>query len=148
MIVIHLARKPLDGTVANNAAEHGTGGLNIDASRIAVSAGDAKQMQRANSPGSWRMKASGSGIGTFQRSSSSGPLDTSQGRWPANLIIAGQAVADALDEQSGDVGCHGGGSRTSSGGLYEGGFGNQGVRIERLDAPGGASRFFKVLKGD
>ncbi len=31
---IILARKPLDGTVAANVLEHGTGGLNIDASRV------------------------------------------------------------------------------------------------------------------
>ena len=35
-----LARKPLIGTVANNVLTHGTGGLNIDASR--VDAGDEK----------------------------------------------------------------------------------------------------------
>jgi site-specific DNA-methyltransferase (adenine-specific) len=36
VIVIHLARKPLEGTVAANALHHGTGGLNIDGSRLAV----------------------------------------------------------------------------------------------------------------
>src|SRR5699024_10658519 len=31
---IILARKPLDGTVANNVLAHGVGGLNIDACRV------------------------------------------------------------------------------------------------------------------
>src|SRR5699024_2916752 len=34
---IILARKPLDGTVANNVLAHGVGGLNIDACRVSVS---------------------------------------------------------------------------------------------------------------
>src|SRR5699024_236627 len=33
---IILARKPLDGTVANNVLAHGVGGLNIDACRVAT----------------------------------------------------------------------------------------------------------------
>ena len=34
MIVIHLARKPTAGTVADNALNHGTGALNVDDARI------------------------------------------------------------------------------------------------------------------
>ncbi len=34
MIVITIARKPLEGTVAANVLRHGCGGINIDASRI------------------------------------------------------------------------------------------------------------------
>ena len=33
MIIITVARKPLEGTVARNALKHGTGGINIDAVR-------------------------------------------------------------------------------------------------------------------
>jgi site-specific DNA-methyltransferase (adenine-specific) len=36
MIVITVARKPLEGTVAGNVQEYGVGGLNIDATRIGV----------------------------------------------------------------------------------------------------------------
>src|SRR5699024_486490 len=36
---IILARKPLDGTVANNVLAHGVGGLNIDACRVGTSGG-------------------------------------------------------------------------------------------------------------
>ena len=37
---IILARKPLDGTVANNVLAHGVGGLNIDACRVGMSDAD------------------------------------------------------------------------------------------------------------
>src|SRR5699024_2887043 len=39
---IILARKPLDGTVANNVLAHGVGGLNIDACRVGTSGGTKK----------------------------------------------------------------------------------------------------------
>jgi hypothetical protein len=31
-----MARKPLDGTVANNVLTHGVGGINIDGCRVVV----------------------------------------------------------------------------------------------------------------
>ena len=46
MIVLTLDRKPLIGSVAANDLKHGTGGINVDGSRI-VSSVDA----RINSPG-------------------------------------------------------------------------------------------------
>jgi site-specific DNA-methyltransferase (adenine-specific) len=39
---IVLARKPLDGTVANNVLTHGTGGINIDGCRVGNEGGTAK----------------------------------------------------------------------------------------------------------
>lgn len=45
---IVLARKPFKGAVANNVLEHGTGALNIDASRIGVGVGAAKGRWPAN----------------------------------------------------------------------------------------------------
>lgn len=36
MRIIHLARKPFEGTVVGNVTVHGTGGLHIDASRIST----------------------------------------------------------------------------------------------------------------
>jgi hypothetical protein len=85
---VFLFRKPLDeSTLADQVAKTGTGGINIAACRIATSEGDAKAMERANTPGSGRMKAGGSPIGTFIRSSSSGALDTSAGRWPPNVVF-------------------------------------------------------------
>ena len=90
MRVIHVLRKPLsEGTVAANTLRHGTGGLNIDASRI-TSHGD-----RANESGG------GAGAGRYD----DGVLSRTEertyggtlggrvadphpgGRWPANVIL-------------------------------------------------------------
>jgi len=92
---IVLARKPLIGTVAENVLTHGTGALNIDASRIAtpeVITLHAKSKQTAL------------GKGTYFRL---GKIETHQtpgqtlGRWPANILLDEEAAA-LLDEQSGE----------------------------------------------
>jgi hypothetical protein len=86
---IVLARKPLSGTVAACVLEHGTGALNIAATRVATSAADAKAMERCNSPKSGRMDIERNGqIGTFERSKPTGALDTTAGRWPSNVLLS------------------------------------------------------------
>ncbi|WP_395109818.1 DNA-methyltransferase [Actinomadura sp. SCN-SB] len=151
-----LARRPLCGTVAANVAEHGTGALSIDACRIPTSAADAEAMKRANTPGSHRMKAGASPIGTFTRSSPSGALDTTQGRWPTNVVIShlpecgaedgtpcaeGCAVAE-LDRQSGPSVSRIGKPRGAAAGD---GWGMTKTGAEYADV-GGASRFFPVFR--
>ena len=87
-LLLHLFRVPLAcSTVAGQVLATGTGALWIDGSRVRTSPQDAKAMERATTPGSGRMYASESPIGTFVRSSSSGPLDTTKGRWPPNLLL-------------------------------------------------------------
>ncbi len=72
------ARKPGRGVPA----------LNIDACRVATAADDAAAMTRCNSPGSGRHHAGGGLLGqAFERSKGSGILDTTAGRWPANLCL-------------------------------------------------------------
>jgi len=71
---IVLARKPLDGTVANNVLQHGTGALNIDGCRIPTDdrfGGGAKGT---------------SGFADGYEHDGWTPGNTS-GRWPANVII-------------------------------------------------------------
>jgi hypothetical protein len=46
------------------------------------------------------MYASKGQLGTFERSSGSGALDTSKGRYPANLMLTG-ATAEIMDAQRG-----------------------------------------------
>lgn len=88
MRTVHLCRRPLGETnVATNVLKHGTGALNINVSRVTTAAWDAEAMARCNTPGSHRLKAVTSPIGTFTRASSSGTLDTTKGRWPANVIL-------------------------------------------------------------
>ncbi len=83
-----MAMKPLDGTFAQNALTHGVAGINVDGCRIATGAADAKAMDRCNTPGSGHFSTAPNPIGTFQRSSPSPPLNTKQGRWPANVILS------------------------------------------------------------
>jgi hypothetical protein len=88
MRVIHVLRKPLsEGNVAANVLKEGCGGLNIDAGRITTSPQDAEAMGRCNSPGSGRFDVEPPPIGTFVRSNPEPVMDTTKGRWPANLIL-------------------------------------------------------------
>ena len=77
---IVVARKPLIGTVANNVLTFGTGGLNIDGSRVGSEGGTFK----ASKPEGESNGIYGEGInGTVEI----GQLNS--GRWPANVIHDG-----------------------------------------------------------
>jgi len=80
MIVITVARKPLEGSVAKNILKHGTGALNIDASRIGT---DVVRVKNYTSRGK------GGCMATYYTSHVGETYDTreSTGRWPANLIL-------------------------------------------------------------
>jgi site-specific DNA-methyltransferase (adenine-specific) len=71
---IVVARKPLIGTVADNVLTHGTGGLNIDASRIGT-----ETITTTNGKGF---------SGSFEGGVNNNGGATHQGRWPANLILS------------------------------------------------------------
>lgn len=76
-----VARKPLQGTVAQNVQEHGTGGLNVDACRV----GEGKRPFREGNdqPGKyegWGGLGGGRSVG-----------ETDQGRWPPNLVLTHSA---------------------------------------------------------
>ena len=76
---IVLARKPLDGTVANNVLTHGVGGINIDGCRVGEGTGETKTVQYPDIRGNNYNNASGTVEYTV----------TSQGRFPANFIHDG-----------------------------------------------------------
>lgn len=127
---ICLARKPLsEKTVAANVLKHGTGGLNIDGTRIE----GVKPLLKNISHGEGMF-----GLGSRSRSET-----TNEGRFPSNVIFD-EAAAEVLDEQSGilksgamkniksdTLGFHGGGS---------------GAEWNHDASSGGASRFFYVAK--
>jgi site-specific DNA-methyltransferase (adenine-specific) len=84
---IVVARKPLIGTVAENVLTHGTGGLNIDGSRIGteqIESGRSNRQAKVGYEGGWK--------GTTDKG-------FSPGRWPANVILD-EYSAELLDEQS------------------------------------------------
>jgi len=166
MRVIHVLRKPLsEGTVAANTLKHGTGGLNIDASRIASDGSHIVTgvVRRGKDNLMADRSGIGDGPGMYAAGSSYVPSDAQKlGRWPANVILQhldgcrcdgvanwicepGCPVA-RLDEQSGvltsgkPAGC-----RNTGGNLLAGG-GNQ-HPLSGFGDTGGASRFYKQVGG-
>lgn len=90
MRVITVSRVPTAGSVAQTVLKYGTGGLNIDACRIVTSSADATAMERVNSPGSgrnWGRTARQTPEGRWDGPIGTGKMDTTKGRWPANLIL-------------------------------------------------------------
>jgi DNA modification methylase len=133
---IVLARKPLTGTVAANVLQHGTGALNIAASR--VGAEPRSVMVRTDTVVSANAM---SGVSTG--ATASGEV-TTLGRWPANVIHDGsEEVVGAFPASKDGVA----GKRTGLGsvgpvvGGYDeewGGYGSE----------GSAARFFYSAKAD
>jgi hypothetical protein len=76
---IVLARKPFTGTVANNVLSYGTGGINIDGSRVGSEGGTTGSEYIPNNTPIY-----GKGLGNTGEVV---PLNT--GRWPANFIHDG-----------------------------------------------------------
>lgn len=127
-------------TVAENVLTYGTGGLNIDGSRIGTEertySGAGKLMEER----------------PWSEAQESKPEFTVQGRWPANVILD-PYTAELLDEQSGVSKSP---SQTKTGvvnvknDVFGGGDGLRGVGQERTiqghGDTGGASRFFYVAK--
>jgi site-specific DNA-methyltransferase (adenine-specific) len=131
-----VGRKPLAAkTVAANVLLYGTGALNIDASRIT---GEADRPLRVNAG---RADLRGDGYGTKFGSAAVGV--TSQGRWPANVILD-ESQAAVLDTQSGITVS---GSRKA--GQHEL-MGYSGADVKPMPEvngdSGGASRFFYCAK--
>lgn len=129
---IVLARKPLTGTVAANVLQHGTGALNIDATRVEV--GDDAYADR---------HAFGdSQVGKQYESKST------SGRWPANVILDTEA-GQMLNEQSGPVGSWSGNPSRSDGTIASGKIIALGERTttgrQWEKRGGGASRFFTSI---
>jgi hypothetical protein len=77
MIVITITRRPIEGTVAANVLKWGTGGMNIEASRV----GD-----QAFGPTTYKPKGGGTEgkvYGVFAGGEYAGHV----GRWPSNVIL-------------------------------------------------------------
>jgi site-specific DNA-methyltransferase (adenine-specific) len=135
---IVVARKPLIGTVAENVLTHGTGGLNIDASRISglteKEMNWTPQRQHSDNPIQMGGAKTGDVISMYKLG----------GRWPANLILD-EYTAELLDEQSGS-------SKSpkpyaAKGYKETSMFGVGGVNhAKEFGDSGGASRFFYVAK--
>jgi DNA modification methylase len=130
---IVMARKPIDGTVANNVLTHGVGGLNIDGCRV----GDELMV---NSSGSTNPRIA---MGNGWRKDAQPTVAT--GRFPANFIHDGSdEVLELFPESNG--GASPKKSNVPTGRHYQGGWGvvNNASRTEMGD--GSAARFFYCAK--
>ena len=135
---IILARKPLDGTVANNVLAHGVGGLNIDACRVP-----------SDEITGWG--GAGAGGQTWNsenmRLGKDGDARPVQGRFPANVLLDEHAAKE-MDKQSGIVPSGGRTSARNAPKFSNGVYGEWSGAEEKTYTPdtGGASRYFPVFK--
>jgi site-specific DNA-methyltransferase (adenine-specific) len=153
-----LVRKPLsEKSVAANVLAHGTGGLNIDASRVQMSDADREVIDGMGGYGNEGWVDTGTPA-AFNTSVRTEARAHAKGRWPANLILShgdcnrvcepGCPVAE-MDAQSGvssdkphrrnapgtEVFLH-----TYNGGMYADG------TVKGYADSGGASRYFTTFK--
>ena len=144
---IVVARKPLIGTVAENVLEHGTGGLNIDGSRIGTDKLGGGTMPNLRDVGAMSKEATGIdklSFGKNPRPARRIEQKEYSGRWPANVILD-PYTAELLDEQSGDRPTGAITPYESKSVGYEGGWGKE-RNFAQSSSTGGASRFFYVAK--
>jgi len=85
-MIVHVLRKPLSGTVAQNALQHGCGALNIDGCRVSLSSDENPDKLSARSGGNRGFAEDY--VGGVTRNLPAG-WDCSKGRWPANLVHDG-----------------------------------------------------------
>lgn len=88
-----VAMKPLDGTFAENAMEHGVAGINVEAGRVGTDAGWSYPNGRGGT--AWGGRES-------LTKNLDEPMSATAGRWPANLILD-EAAGAMLDEQTGTL---------------------------------------------
>lgn len=156
---IVVARKPLNGTVAANVLEHGTGAINVAGCRVAC--GDVLTAPRSD-PGNRSgvvgiaLQATGGAERNHSAQAASVARTMELGRWPANILFSHAPSCDPafcdpacpvaeLDRQSGDrPGMSGGGNHRPdyAGGMFGGIDCSHTVRGDN----GGASRFFPVFR--
>lgn len=132
---ICVARKPVEGTVANNVLKYGTGGINIDACRI----GETTKLNG-------RSKESDENNGIFTGYGSQEKGEKDYGRFPANVILDDFMGAE-LDKQTGVL--KSGHMDSVSKGINYGIYGKfEGKPVYAEGDEGGASRFFYCPKPD
>lgn len=132
-----VARKPLDGTVAQNVLKHGTGGMNIDDCRV----GTEKVTINTWDDGA---KPFGGGAGHEYSSKQV------EGRWPGNLIHDGSKEVLKLFPvvKSGKMGpWNERNTEESPHGIY-GKFNKEHPLAETYGDSGSAARFFYCAKAD
>jgi hypothetical protein len=128
--VVHILRKPLsEGNVAQNVVRHGTGGMNIDASRISTTSDEREEMLHM-SQGFVGRKLGRPELMNYGYESSMAiktvSIPNPHGRWPANLILQhldgcrNVGVRRVWANQSSSLGSGRGHGNTPGNGIYYG----------------------------
>ncbi|MBA3055030.1 MAG: site-specific DNA-methyltransferase [Sphingomonadales bacterium] len=142
---IVLARKPLIGTVAANVLRHGTGALNIDASRVGTGEGGGGGRD-SNASAARRYADKGS----TDFAPTPGPRGgDAKRRWPANVVHDGSdEVVDAFPFSAGQQGIVTGNEPSSPFANVYGDMPNRGGSAVPRGDTGSAARFFYSSKAD
>lgn len=149
---ICVARKPLEGTVAENVLKYGCGGLNIDGCRIGFEdTPNAATNPKFRTENNYKHDKSNKDVGSGIFSTSKN-LQNTTGRFPANVILDEYMGAE-LDKQSGITksgGANGNrrGHGPSFGDNCYGEYKGLNTTDGREPDEGGASRFFYCPKPD
>jgi site-specific DNA-methyltransferase (adenine-specific) len=95
---IVMARKPFRTSVAENVLKHGTGALNIDATRIPVDPNDpVKDAVWTSRPSAFRDGTQGFVTSQAEGDRNSSAETAEKGRWPANVILTDPIFDGDLD---------------------------------------------------
>ena len=137
---IVVARKPLIGTVAANVLTYGTGGLNIDGTRV-VNEIITQQLATVENGTSIGAKA----VGVKQKLT--GETTTTTGRWPANVIHDGSDEVVVLFPDSKSTSGKKQPNNTNNQ-VYSGIWNAQPDKIGGFDDSGSAARFFYCAKAN
>ena len=142
-MIVHVLRKPLIGTVAANALQHGCGALNIDGCRVG-SAEDVPSVvatRKSDYPQTYEGTGPGWGRTRGGKAGDQVNWQPKGGRWPANLVHDGSEEVLSLFPE------------TSSGKMNQevkGGFSIFGKRhprcFETIGDSGSAARFFQQVE--
>lgn len=139
---ICMARKPLsEKSIAENVLKHGTGGINIDGSRIGFGDEDINLDKKLPVQDGGTIYGNGNG---FYRTEEISEYKEG-GRFPANIMFDEEA-GKLLDEQSGISKSQGGNSGVLNNNIYGKFNGEKNNNGTGFNDKGGASRFFYCPK--
>lgn len=146
---IIIARKPIEGTLAENAIKHKCGCINIDKCRVPLQSIDSSQLRTMH-----RTQKENTGWGMNCNSNDVATVVSEKGRWPANVILSHsenckeECIGFKLDKQSGHLKSGTNCARTKDGSFVEHSLGKAGDVQTTYGDEGGASRFFSHIECD
>jgi site-specific DNA-methyltransferase (adenine-specific) len=140
---ICIARKPIEGTVAENVLKYGTGGINIDGCRIDYL--NENDFNSATFGCKQDIRGGNYNSPNAKKTGEKNIIANSDGRFPANVIFD-SFMANELDKQTGEL-TSGKMNQQIKGRINGNVYGNQYTRyVETIGDSGGASRFFYTAK--